>query len=448
MVDQYGKGSLYHKPDKKPQLTFFYDNEQGVKKRKTLSIPEGADPQQIKLEFIVQTLTKRYQLQQEQKKRQLLQETISKDFLEKVDKIVEALPETKKTLKPCNKTVAQVLDEYLKVYEAKKVQYCTYTMYNTFTNKIKELIGDKKIAELQQQDVQYLLYNIQNKENGEALSKDYVRGLRCFFTRALKFAKKQQYISTYTVLIEDLENQQNLKESNPDERFLDYEELAKVLFSFRNNMRYYTIYRLLAITGMRVQELFALRKQDIDYRKHCLHINQALKMDKGRNFVVGKTKTKNSVRVIPATDTVFNLINEWLKYAEEQGINKLAEEKGNGDLIFTDINGSILKRNSVSIDILRFQKRYPEVPHVSFHMMRHCFATYLDREECPIRLIQQVLGHSLKRNSITEIHYIAPNPNYVELARPYVQIVDDKIDKAYNIYEAAYIRRLIEKGEQ
>lgn len=453
ILNKYGEGSLYHKPGKKPQYTFFYDNELGEKKRKTLSIPEGADPQQIKLEFITQTLIKRYQLQQEQKKRQLLQETISKDFLEKVDKLVESLPETKQLLKPCTKTVSQVVDEYLAYSKARNIAYSTYLGYCSYAGKIKQGMGNLLIKDVEKEDIERTLNNARNDKTHELLSNSYIKSTRTFFSLVMKFAKNKKYISSYSDIITDINMPLNLKKPLPENQFLEYEQLGKVLFCLRDNLRFYVIIRTLVITGLRGQELFALRKQDLDKRNHCLHIRQALKKQdrqssNERRYMIGNPKTDSSTRIVPATDTVFNLITEWLEYTEEQGIQKLAEQQGNGDLIFTDSNGSILDKEYLRLVLKRFQQKFPEMPHINFHMMRHCFATYLDRENCPLRLIKQALGHSVTSESVTEIHYIAPNPNYVEQIMPYIRKVEDKIDKAYNIYEAAYIRNLIEKGEQ
>lgn len=453
IVNKYGEGSLYQKQGKKPQFSFFYDDETGTKKRKTLSIPEGADPQQIKLEFITKTLIKRYELQQEKKKRQLLQETISKDFLEKVDRLVEALPETKKILNTCTKTVSQVLEEYLEYNKSKNIGYTTYTAYRGFGNKICDFLGNKKLTEITVNDIQYAINNLRNYNTDKLLTKGYVSGTISYFKRALKFAKKKGYISSYAELVEDLEMPLNLKETDLNTKFLEYDELAQVLFSVRTNLRFYTIFRILAITGLRSQELLALQIQDINKTNHSLNIRQALKKQEvtennERRFKVGKTKTISSTRYVPATETVFRLIDEWLKFTEEKGIRKLAIEKGNGDFIFTSYLGDIADRDSIGKEFWEYQRKLKCVPHASPHMMRHCYATYLSRELTPLKLIQQALGHDTKTGSVTEIHYIATDFNYIERIMPFVQKVDDKIDEAYNVYQSAYFQlRIAEEKE-
>lgn len=434
ILNKYGEGSIYQKPGKKDQLQFLYDDETGTKRRKALSIPEGADPQQIKLEFIIKTLTNRYQLQQEQKKRQLLQETISQDFLEKVDKIVEALPETKKTLNPCTKTVNQVIDEFLVYYKSTNVEYVSYNSFYIHSKKMKEMLGTRKISTITKDDFQNFLNDMRNSKTGERLSKKYTTEMKLDFARVLKFAKDKNYITSANEIIENVKIPKNLPNQNPDDLFLDYDELAKVLFVVRNNNRYYTILTVLALTGLRSQELFALRKQDIDRKNHRLHIVQAIKMAErskdynNRGIKISTTKNESSTRYVPAVDSVLNLIDIWITNAKEKGIQAKADKKGNGDLVFTDTFGSVYDRNAFIAGLRDYIKgRKIKTPHITLHMCRHCFATYLHREHCDLHIIQQCMGHTTKRGSITEIHYIADDPNYTNIALPYLQAVEKKL---------------------
>lgn len=446
ILNKYGEGSIYQKPGKKDQLQFLYDDETGTKRRKALSIPEGADPQQVKLEFIIKTLTNRYQLQQEQKKRQLLQETISQDFLEKVDKIVEALPETKKTLNPCTKTVSQVVDEYLDYYEKTNVADGTYLTACTQGGKIKRMIGNIKIANITKQDFQNMIYSWNNDVNGKALSKKYVGMIKVLFVNILKYAKDKNYIESYLEIIDNVKLPNNLKEYNSNDKFLEYEELALILFILNTNIKYYTIFTVLTLTGMRSQELFALRKQDLEPEKHRIHIVQALKLSKrektsDRTYQIGDTKNAISNRYVPATNSVFKLIESYLVYTEQQGIQEKARNLGNSDLIFTDKNGNIINRDSLLRTIELQLRKYSEfnLRHISFHMCRHCFATYLHREHCDLHIIQQCMGHTTKRGSITEIHYIADSKEYINEVMPYLEAVEKKLvdacNEVYNKYK-------------
>lgn len=449
ILNKYGEGSLYRKPGKKPQYTFFYDNELGEKKRKTLSIPEGADPQQIKLEFITQTLIKRYQLQQEQKKRQLLQETISKDFLEKVDKLVESLPETQKALKPCTKTVSQVIDEYLAHYKATNVGYVTYHAAEIHTNRIRYALGTKKISDITSSDFQYLLNNLFKLDNSdERLSKQYTSLIRNDFISILKYAKKHKYIASYSEIIEDVKIPQNLKKNNSDDKFLTYDELARVLYAVHENTRYYSLLTIMVLTGLRIQEILALRIQDIEHEKNRLHIVQATKLNEkksntDRNITLGDPKTDNSSRYVPAINSVLCLLDRWIAYTEKEGMRDFARAKGYEDLVFINKNGEVSDRDPLLCSLTGYINRLKDdsIPHITFHMCRHCFATYLYREHCDLQIIQQCMGHTTKRGSVTEIHYITPDPDYVNKALPYVEAVEKKLIQACKKVENEYLNK-------
>lgn len=436
-LDKYSKGSLYNKPNKKPQFSFFYDDETGTKKRKTLSIPDGDDPQQVKLQFITQTLIKRYELQQEQKKKQLLGEIVNKELLEKVERIADALPESKQLLNPCTKTVSQVIEEYLVDYRNTNVTYVTYHASEVYSRKIKVALGSHKIADITNEDFQHMLNTMKNNNTGGLLSNKYAKQIRVLFENLLKYAKKKGYISSYAEIIEDVKLPINLKKSNPDEKFLEYSELACVLYAIRNNLKFYTMFTILTLTGMRSQELFALRIQDIDFENNKISIRQATKMQeqvkKGdRRYDIGTTKTEHSVRYVPAINSVLKLLKNWIDFTEKEGIRERARAKGNEGIIFTNNLGDIIHRDSLLKNIEDYIKRTSkvDVPHMTFHMCRHCFATYLHREGCSLEVIQQCMGHTTKKGSVTQIHYIAPSHDYVEKALPYLENVELKLIEA------------------
>lgn len=447
IINRYGTGSLYHKPNKKPQFSFFYDDETGTKKRKTVSISDGADPQQVKLQFIEQILTQRYLLQQEQKKRQLLQETISNDFLLKVDRIVEALPETKKTLNTCTKTVSQVLDEYIEDCKTRNLAYITYSTHQQRARKIKEIIGNTKITEITTNEFQKMLYNIRTDEN-EFPSENYLRSIKYVMIGTLKYAKRCGYIKSYFDIIEDVKLPSNLTKLNPDDKFLEYSELAKVLYAVRNNKRYFTFITLLTLTGLRSQELYGLRKKDIQYDNHRLHIVQAIiKNEKKNEFdksvTIGNPKNKSSSRYVPATDSVCNILSNWVSHREK----KLAEKaiiSGNEDIVFVSQDGTLTDRNVVNKAFKQYindvvkREQLKDIPHFSFHMCRHCFATYLHREGCDLETIQQCMGHTTRKGSVTQIHYIAPSNDYIEKALPYLKNVEKKLIEACKVVENQY----------
>lgn len=445
ILNKYGEGSIYQKPGKKDQLQFLYDDETGTKRRKALSIPEGADPQQVKLEFIIKTLTNRYQLQQEQKKRQLLQETISQDFLEKVDKIVEALPETKKTLNPCTKTVNQVLDEYLQECKNRNLTDGTTIVNEYIFSRISQFFGKKKIKDITNEDFQSLLYNIKRADTNELLSKSYVKNVRNLFIQVLKYAKRQKYISSYLDIIEDVKLPENLKTPKDSDLFLDYKDLAKILYTVRNNLQYYTIITVLSLTGLRSQELFGLRKQDIDHKNHRIYIGQALKRQirtsSGmRGLKIGLPKNSASIRYVPALDSVLILLDRWIVYRENEGIQKQADKKGNGDLVFTNKNGELIDINPLlnGLQIYLDHNKVCDIKHFTFHMCRRFYATYLYRQECNLQVIQQCMGHTTKKGSVTETHYIAPDPSYLEKALPYLREVEQKLIEACKEVENEY----------
>ncbi|MGZ1202400.1 tyrosine-type recombinase/integrase [Lactobacillus delbrueckii] len=63
-------------------------------------------------------------------------------------------------------------------------------------------------------------------------------------------------------------------------------------------MMKYTLFRLLAFSGMRIGELIALEWSDVDFASQSVSINKTLTLDKYGQATVRSPKTTNSRRIV------------------------------------------------------------------------------------------------------------------------------------------------------
>ena len=73
--------------------------------------------------------------------------------------------------------------------------------------------------------------------------------------------------------------------------------------------------RILLLTGLRPQEFFALKKDDLYPQEGYIHIWQAQinvekNLESGRTVEIGFTKNKQSMRKVPAVPAVFEYLKE------------------------------------------------------------------------------------------------------------------------------------------
>lgn len=145
--------------------------------------------------------------------------------------------------------------------------------------------------------------------------------------------------------------------------------------------RWEPYFRLLAETGLRVSESFALRWGDsrLDGSSPEIHVRRAYVRGK-----FGPPKSKYGRRTIPINlemaDTLADLRRE-------------SEWSGDDSLIFTAHNGEPLRQENVRRRVLKPTAGEAGVPWAAFHTFRHTCATMLFAEGRNAVQVQRWLGH-------------------------------------------------------
>jgi len=157
------------------------------------------------------------------------------------------------------------------------------------------------------------------------------------------------------------------------------------------------MFNLALDTGMRQGEIFALRWEDIDYKKRVIYINESfrfVKIDENKNRV-GKftdTKTKSSSRVIPLPERTAEFLKlhdarQKAKYA------KLQLKMDNKTLIFSTSSGKPFDSRNILKRIKTIYK-HMGIEEKNFHDLRHTYATRLFELGEQPKTVQALLGHS------------------------------------------------------
>ena len=135
-------------------------------------------------------------------------------------------------------------------------------------------------------------------------------------------------------------------------------------------------------TGLRLGEVLGLHWNDINgnmlmvKRQYRRIPNDDKESDKKLKYVFKDLKTKNSAREIPLPDKVLKMLED------------LPHEN---DLIFSDAGKPVeIKRPQRRITYLC---KKLNIPHRSFHSIRHSYATRLFELDVPIKTVQVLLGH-------------------------------------------------------
>lgn len=147
-------------------------------------------------------------------------------------------------------------------------------------------------------------------------------------------------------------------------------------------------------TGMRVMEIAALKWEDIDYTKNCIHITKSLSKI-GNEYIETSPKTKTSKRDIPLTAPIMAALAEQKKNNMMLfGGSQLAPDAR----IYVSSRGNIISSaaalNSILGTLRRLEKKNIHIERFAHHACRDTFATMFLRGGGNLQTLKVLLGHS------------------------------------------------------
>lgn len=175
--------------------------------------------------------------------------------------------------------------------------------------------------------------------------------------------------------------------------FYTKDELKKFLDVAKDtSLKKYTLFRLLAFSGMRIGECLALTWHDLNYKNNTIAINKTLaRTNNGIKIQTPKTKASN--RVISLDTETIQILKSWQLEQRKQllklGINSMNKQQ----LIFSNTKNKFIIIPTVRLAIKQIAKKAGIYP-ITTHGFRHTHATLLFASGMDIKQVQARLGHS------------------------------------------------------
>lgn len=418
-LNRYPVGSIYPTTrNNKYAISFYYEGLDGKKKRKTCTGESKDILLTLRTTFLTKLFYEKLALKKKMENIELLKDILPKNLL---------VEEVK-----CERTVNEVVDRYL-VSHKQRVKFKTYENEWYAAKHVKTWLGDKMVCDLEGIDYQYLLNEVAKGKNGKRASKKTVNNVKGCYGRVIRFCKSNGWIT--------LEDMNNLiehvsmpvtarKEKNA--KYLPLNEMGAILNGLKDNRRYYLIVKILLLTGIRGQEIFALEKSDLLPNKEMLHIHQALeevekKNKNDRKYKLGDTKNEESERYAPAIQEVFNCFYELEEMQIEKGWRKKACENGNGSQAIIDSNGQIVDKTAFNRNLGLYLERRGFEKKLMLHIPRHCYTTYLKLLGADVENVEFSLGHSI--NGVRGEYLADLTPDYVKLLLPKIKEMAEQVGK-------------------
>ena len=216
-------------------------------------------------------------------------------------------------------------------------------------------------------------------------SNSYIRKIIEQFSQAFRYAMNKGFLLTnpmYDTIVP--------KSSKPDKviRALDIDEQQKLTEYLMNTSTedepYRTAFLIELYMGLRIGEVLALHKNDIDLKRNVIYVRHTLTRDGNGKLIMSETtKTKAGVREVPIPAIIRDAIIEQMKLADCH----------KEDLLFVSNAGTYVDPVNANHVLKRICKKLG-IKNVTTHTLRHSFATRCIEAGMRAVALQRILGHS------------------------------------------------------
>lgn len=291
----------------------------------------------------------------------------------------------------------QVAENYLDVYNLWVKQYEKTVEQSTFV-KTTGIFKNHILPAMSDYKIEKITIDVCQKHVDEWADKlKKFQTVKSYAAKVLSFAIKRGYIQTnpfdYVDMPVALKKKQASMEET-EENFYTREELIEFLSCFEKekNVKAYTLFRLLAFSGMRKGEALALTWNDISFTDNKIHINKAISRGKDNQLYLKSTKT-GIARTIAMDYRTMDIMKDWKKKQKEDYFKLGFNTKLPNQLVFSNEFNEFLQPTKTRKWIIQVQKKY-NLKMITTHGLRHTHCSLLFEAGAKIKEVQVRLGHT------------------------------------------------------
>lgn len=160
-------------------------------------------------------------------------------------------------------------------------------------------------------------------------------------------------------------------------------------------------------TGLRRGEILGLKWKDVDLEKNFITVKRSLLFVDGHPQMQEDTKTSGSKRSVSMPEPVSKALTAHKK-RQKEALLKLGHKLSEKDFVFTWESGELISPNYVYSKFKKLLVAH-NLPKISFHDLRHTFATILLDTGVHPKIVADMLGHSTVRITLDTYSHVSPD---------------------------------------
>ena len=306
---------------------------------------------------------------------------------------------------------------------AKKLHLATSTYRGYERNvhlHVLPALGRISIRRLRYQQIEALYDVLLHPETGRGLAPKTVYEIHLLIRGALTDAHRRGLVTRNVALVARAPKQRSLQ--RVEGVSLTEEELRQLLRTAAGH-RFFPIYRLTAMTGMRRNEVLGLKWSDIDFARKRLHLNRGL-VAVGYEVHQTRGKTKTARRAIELDDTTLAVLEGWRAYQAAE-FTAVGIDPGD-EWVFTDGDGEPVHPHAV-YEAFRRIVHNAGIPTMRFHDLRHTHGSLLIKEGVPVKVVSERLGHAHIAHTLETYQHVLPGMQ-ADAARTAERLADPRLN--------------------
>lgn len=327
-----------------------------------------------------------------------------------------------------SKTVMEVFSEYCERGRSGKAYTTIKKQDSLWKNHIRDKFGDRNISEISVAEITDYLTELYCTEG---YAYKYVESFLKMFYLIFGQAYSRNYldVDTYSKLCLNKNTRIHMPQMKVDEEdeivAFSLEEIAR-LDEYFQNTNAETAYLLGRYCGLRINECYGLRWENIDLEAGTILIDRQMQYQDGLIKLV-PLKTRNAKRTIYMNEKLkvyFQKLaaareRERVKFSEVREQNQIyIENVDKGKLSSLELVNSLTNGKIQTVNSMKYHSRTIKEKlgiNFKYHFLRHTYGTRLAELNTPAHLLCKQMGHgSIK---VTQKYYIALSRAGIDILR-------------------------------